>query len=366
MRIGIITLALSTNYGGNLQAYALQKVLEHLGHEVVVINKPPYFELPSLKSISKRYIHNLFVSNKVDVYVEKHLNEKIEAGVNNNTKSLRIANRFINQYIKQKSIKFFSELRCEDFDAFLVGSDQCWRPVYANPIQGYYLDFAKSWNVKRVVYAASFGVDKWEYSENDTIKCRELAKLFDAISVREDSGVELCRSYLGIEAKHVLDPTMLLNKEDYIAIIDKFKKVYCPQPINDLFCYFLDVTEKKRTLLSSVCKALNYTTTLCDEFYVEEWLNAFFTAKMVIVDSFHGVVFSIIFNKPFWVIGNAKRGNARFSSLLKLFELDDRLVNPDNYSLIDWNSKIDWVKVNRILLTQKMISLNFIVDNFKK
>ena len=84
-----------------------------------------------------------------------------------------------------------------------------------------------------------------------------------------------------------------------------------------------------------MCKALNYTTTLCDEFYVEEWLNAFFTAKMVIVDSFHGVVFSIIFNKPFWVIGNAKRGNARFSSLLKLFELDDRLVNPDNYSLID-------------------------------
>lgn len=366
MRIGIVTLPLSTNYGGNLQAYALQTVLKRLGHDVLVLNKPPYFELPSFKSVLHRYIHNIFSSNKVDVYLEKHLNEKIDESLNRNTELLEKTGEFTNLFIQQKKIKFFSELQCGDFDVFFVGSDQCWRPIYANPIQGYYLDFAKSWNVKRIAYAASFGVDKWEYSENDTLKCKKNAKKFDAVSVREDSGVGLCKSYLDIDAKHVLDPTMLLSKEDYIEIVNAFKKKCVPQPINDLFCYILDITEQKKSLILSVSKVWNTVPTLCSEFYVEEWLNAFYNARIVLVDSFHGVVFSIIFNKPFWVIGNAKRGNARFSSLLKLFGLEDRLIDPENYASVNWKAEIDWAKVNETLEAQKKKSMAFIVDSLEK
>ena len=366
MRIGILTLPLSTNYGGNLQAYALQTVLKRLGHDVLVISKPSYYELPSFKTILNRYIHNFFSSNKVDVYVEKHLNEKIDKSFNTNTYLLEKTGEFINLYIQQKKIKFFSELQCGDFDVFFVGSDQCWRPIYANPIQGYYLDFAKSWRIKRIAYAVSFGVDKWEYSENDTLKCKKLVKKFDAVSVREDSAIGICKSYLDIDAKHVLDPTMLLSKEDYIVLIDAFKTKCVSQPINDLFCYILDVTDQKRTIISSVSNALNSFYTLCEDFYVEEWLNAFYTAKIVLVDSFHGAVFSIIFNKPFWVIGNAKRGNARFSSLLKMFGLEDRLIDPEDYVSVDWKAGIDWIKVNETLEKQKKHSMAFIVENLEK
>ena len=79
---------------------------------------------------------------------------------------------------------------------------------------------------------------------------------------------------------------------------------------------------------------------------VTSWLRAFMDAEMVIVDSFHGAVFSIIFNKPFWVISNTERGNARFESLLKMFGLDDRMILPKDE--VDWQSYIDWKMVNEM------------------
>lgn len=364
MRIGIISLHLSCNYGGNLQSYALQTALERLGHSVEVINKKPYFELPSTLTVIRRYISKYVLGRDIDIQVERNNNLLIAKSLTREkTGSLHKVIPFADRYIHKKNIDFFCELSKYDYDAYVVGSDQCWRPLYATPIQGYFLSFAKSWNVKRLSYAASFGVDNWEYSEYDTLKCKDLVRKFDAVSVREDSGVKLCKDYLEVNAKHVLDPTMLLTKEDYIALIDAFKQEKECESVNGLFCYMLDITEQKQNVVNSVSMAWNTEYTLCKESYMEEWLNAFYGAKVVLVDSFHGTVFSIIFNKSFWVIGNAKRGNARFASLLKMFDLEDRLVDPQNCACIDWKAEINWKAVNEKLELFRNVSMAFLVDS---
>ncbi len=86
-----------------------------------------------------------------------------------------------------------------------------------------FLDFVKGQNVKRLSYAASFGTDKWEFTPQQTAICSPLAQKFDLVTVREGSGVKLCKDHLGVNAVHVLDPTMLLTKEDYISLIEAEK-----------------------------------------------------------------------------------------------------------------------------------------------
>ena len=104
-----------------------------------------------------------------------------------------------------------------NFDGYIVGSDQVWRPRYCKKtLMNNFLDFTNGINVKRLSYAASFGVDSWEFTKDETTKCAELIKTFNAISVREASAVDLCKQYLGVESKQVLDPTLLLSSEDYI------------------------------------------------------------------------------------------------------------------------------------------------------
>ncbi len=267
------------------------------------------------------------------------------------------------------------DIKKNKFDAIIVGSDQIWRPKYFfSRIENAYLDFAKKWNIKRISYAASFGAEEWEYDENQTINCTALLKKFDAISVRESSAKVMCENKFGVEALHVLDPTMLLTKENYIEL---FKEACTQQSKGNLFCYILD--KKKETNIITDCIAKNkglkpfFVNSRYEEPNapleeriqkpVEKWLRAFYDAEFVITDSFHACVFSIIFNKPFIVYGNRERGMARFESLLKLFELEERLVS----SLSEVNKvlqmPIDWEKVNSIYKQMKEKSLSFLAKN---
>ena len=140
------------------------------------------------------------------------------------------------------------ELNSMGFDAYIVGSDQCWRPRYSPAIQNYFLDFvANDCKAKRIAYAASFGVDHWEFTPEDTEKSKELLKKFDAISVREDSAIDLIKNNLGrTDAQHVLDPTMLLSPHQYKKIVDKEK--IAPSPGN-LKVYVLDKTPEKDNIV---------------------------------------------------------------------------------------------------------------------
>lgn len=360
MKIGILTQPLRNNYGGLLQAYALKKVLEDSGNEVWILRR----EAPQWYEDTHRFVITQ-IKRSIKIFLRKPTGLTLKESKLISTET----EKFVNKYFLNKSPRLLSTIKLKEyvednrFDAIVVGSDQVWRPIYNADIRNNFLDFCEGdTTITRVAYAASFGVDTWEFSEEQTKTCRRLAPLFDAISVREDSGVELCRKYLGVSATHVLDPTLLLEKEDYVKLIQEWGE---QQSQGDLFCYILDADDKKMSFIDkakrkmgrapfSVYPRLERTPEnirkhpeSCVYPRVTQWLRAFNDAEMVITDSFHGCVFSIIFNIPFWCIGNPERGNARFDSLLKLFHLEDRLVGT-NAQDIDFNAPVDWSSVNEI------------------
>jgi exopolysaccharide biosynthesis predicted pyruvyltransferase EpsI len=242
------------------------------------------------------------------------------------------------------------------------------------------LDFAPRDKIK-IAYAASFGVDTWEYSWKDTLKCRNLLRQFKAVSVREETAVTLCRKYFNVNALHVVDPTMLILSEKYK---EKFH-LSDSEKTSGAFIYILDCSLLKSSVIDFVCnylsldkyavmpEALNKSTVVniekCVFPSIEFWLQKMYASDYVITDSFHGCVFSIILNRPFIVINNDSRGRARIISLLKNLELSDRLV----FSLSEvekiLNTDINWESVNNELSKLREYSLEFLKeylnDSFK-
>ena len=341
MRIGIFTLPPYINYGGILQAYALQEVLERMGHDVMVINTKPVprrFYLPRRYRIpvyAKRLVKKIFINHKEVINREAQLTREYPL-------TYRETTRFIDQYIHNYYVDSVTDIRRDDFDAIVVGSDQLWRDAYMNAFidndhTNKFLAFAKDWNIKRYAYAASFTVDEWHYPPEVTPILASLAKKFIAISVREDSGVELCRKYLGVKAQHLLDPTLVLKPADYIKFVEA---AATPKSDGDLFCYILDPSDDKTTLINSIAKKYGLKPFYikerpfldkCDISErcappVEKWLRSFMDAKFVVTDSFHGMAFSINFGKSFIAIGNEKRGMSRMSSIARMFGIEDHLL----------------------------------------
>lgn len=367
MRIGILTLPLHTNYGGILQAYALQTVLETMGHEVKVISRNINYKLPLWKTpfvYSKRIIKNI-LGYKTPLFYEQKL-IKEQPIIRQNT------DRFIRQYIHTLNVDNYTDLREEDFDAIVVGSDQVWRPKYFGRIEDAYLNFAKTWNIKRIAYAASFGTDKWEYTEKQTVKCKKLIENFDAISVREKSAVNQCLKYFDVSALHTLDPTLLLSAEDYIKLLNLNT---FPKSKGTLLCYFLDENPEKKAIVNNVVQKkglvpFKVNSTIGDlnlpiedriQPSVESWLRGFYDAEFVVTDSFHACVFSLIFNKPFIAIANHKRGLSRFQSLLEQFDLEDRLLQNSNIGII--YEGINWKVINSNLKKEQVRCNEFLKCN---
>ena len=334
MKIGILTLPPRANYGGILQAYALQTTLKTMGHEVFLIRDNRCYSLPLWKaplSYTKRaIIKYVFRRPNARIFCEQE--QKV---ITQHTRSF--VEQYITPQVDRKDIS--KQYTNGELDAIVVGSDQIWRPKYFyGDIKNAYLVFVEKWNIKRIAYAASFGVSEWEYSKRQTQSCKELVQRFDAVSTREDQGVVLCKQYFGIDAQHVLDPTMLLDKEEYIRLFDTF---LLPTSNGKLLVYFLDQSSEKEEMIEYISKQTNHAPFKANQLLerkssplnenilppVEQWLKGFYESEFVLTDSFHGCVFSILFNKPFIVIGNKDRGMARFYSLLKQFGLERQLVH---------------------------------------
>lgn len=366
MKIGILTLPLHTNYGGILQAYALQTVLGRMGHEVSLIEthrkplKLPLWKAPL--SYGKRILKNIS-GHPFPIFYEQKVNRETPV-------VRQYTDKFIDKYIKRRIVNNYTDVHENDFDAIIVGSDQIWRPEYFPNIETAYLDFTEGWNIKRVAYAASFGTDDWEYTPKQTKECRRLLQSFDAISVRENSGVDLCRNHFHVQATHVLDPTMMLEPEDYIKL---FEVAGTPKSPGTLLNYILDETPEKTALIEKIAKdkglvpfrvnskVENINAPLKERIQppVEQWLRGFYDAEFVITDSFHACVFSILFNKPFFVIGNTARGMSRFTSLLSMFGLKNRLIH-SNSSIYN-ETNISWQNVMTLLNYNRRKSRDFLL-----
>lgn len=390
MKIGILTQPLHDNYGGLLQNYALQQVLIRMGHDPVTLDwdriSPSqktkfYYVKRILGPLYRKMLNAKSCLQGKKVYYQPTEKEK-EIISRNNRKFVRDYIRTTKKNSSEKDL--LKNVEQENIEALVVGSDQVWRPRYNGfAINQMYLDFAKDLDLKRIAYAASFGTEEWEYTTTQTKQFSELIKKFDLVTVREDSGVRLCKEYLGVQATHVLDPTMLLTKEDYIRLIETEKE---PRADGTLFNYILDPDATKTAFVKRVADEMKLKPfQVLPKYQVETrtkedvkkriedcvfpevttWLRAFMDAKMTIVDSFHGMVFSIIFNKPFWVIGNKERGMSRFVSLLKMFGLENRMIDANDFKICDFSESIDWIKVNAQQQVLKNKSIEYLSNVLK-
>ena len=302
MKIGIVTMPLCANYGGTLQNWALQQVLIRMGHEPITLRFPVMYQgMSSLHYWTKvfpmqamRFVAHKFVGGKYEMPLAIGLWKE----------SVRGMERFVDEHINVT--EYLPNLSMDDVrrygvEALIVGSDQIWRPVMYDAVKYYFLGFTGDSDILRVAYAPSVALDKWPYKEEVTVKLRELIKKFSAVSVREASSVQLVKENLGVDAQWVLDPTMLLKKEDYIDVCKNEPESNEPF----VFAYILDMTDEKRQMAEKTAKTLGCGVRYLSadkvkkEDTIEKWLANFRDAKYVITDSYHGTVFSLIFQKQF-------------------------------------------------------------------
>lgn len=313
-KIAIVTQPLQNNYGGLLQNFALQKTLKNLGWEAVTIDYMRISTSPFVIFLLS-WIRTVFLfccgkKRRFAKYTHKG-------------QRCKWSEDFVFSNIRKTNVLFkFDKSFFEDsmFDAVVVGSDQVWRPKYNYKIENSYLSFLEDCEIKKIAYAASFGVDCWEYTAKQTKNCARLIKKFNAISVREMSAVSLCRSYLGVEPSLVLDPTFLLKRNEYEKLCDNIP--ICTNPF--LAAYILDMNDNCRMEVEKLAQKHNLELKifLADSkstLSVVEWIAMFRDASYIVTNSFHGVVFSIIFGKKFKCLYNENRGASRFESLLNLY-----------------------------------------------
>ncbi|MRX52020.1 hypothetical protein GI374_16705 [Paracoccus sp. S-4012] len=368
LTVGVMTLPLSANFGNNLQAFALIDTLRRMGHRTVLINRrrPPKDYVENDAAITASRSRALFIdyADQTPRYLPK------------------VNARFVDRHIGHSTPAFVSSQQLTrnidryDLDAVIVGSDQTWRPNYASTLlSDFFLGFLDRFprDIRRISYAASFGADRWEYGPEAQRTVAPLLQKFDAVSVREDNAVELCRTNLGRDAVHVLDPTMLVSPDRYVEV---FSEIVAPHAEDRLVTYILDPTSDKDALLATLSQHLGlpiYSTNgrpytsgdpLKDKHgdnSVERWLASIHGSRFVVTDSFHGMVFAIIFKKPFIVYANPRRGMARFTSLLGLLGLERRLVTtaPD-MSIEQALQPIDWRDVDERLRRMRQSSMEFL------
>lgn len=344
MKIGILTFHWANNYGAVLQAYALFYKLKQLGHTPIMIDRRPTYQ-NFLKRLYHRFSFkhyyswlNFIKQNEVLFDTTRHY------------------------YSTEELKKCVAEYNLE---AIIVGSDQVWRWFMMG--YNYFLDFVPlQSNIKRISYAASFGLSTFDHDDLVVRAVTELLKRFDKISVREQSGVKLCKNSFGVDADLVLDPTLLHNAEFYI---EKFNLV--KSKTNHLVTYFLG-TRKNEYLgvAKKMSEEQNYkhkelfwvkpevvvaNQKSCGSFHltVREWLNEIYNAEVVLTNSFHATAFSIIFNKRFFVVKSEDGGVDRLYTLLGSLNLTSRIV--DNFDNVSINQNVDYsgCDVNLMALRQQ-------------
>lgn len=302
MRIGIVTQPLSANYGCLLQNYALQRVLREMGHDPVTLD---YLPVTGFRRYMKSLFRRVFLRAPYRPLFPKR-QPQLEAFVREHIATVPTGHRYKKSLLEKYHI-----------EALLVGSDQVWRRSF-NPrtLPDMFLAFAGSFPGPRIAYAASFGIDAWDADEKTRAKCRSLVKKFQSISVREPSGISICREELGVEAILAPDPTRLLTKADYLSLCQGVPVATEPY----IAAYILDVNLNAERQLDQIALDTGFPIRRCTggkgaTLSVEQWLALFRDAEEVVTDSFHGAFFAGLFGKKSIIIENERRGRERFETL---------------------------------------------------
>lgn len=380
MKIGILTLPLSVNFGGILQAFALKTVIEGMGNTAVFLNRQ--YGRPGLLLLLFRFgsVIKCFVRRYILGQRDYHVVNPFRVHYNVRTR-MRYNYSALAEFIEKKinrTVPFRSTYslarycRKHKFDCLLVGSDQVWNESYSPDIADYFLCFlSDSDEPPRIVYAAS-GLRENIKDSPELKKCIASAKKFKAISVRENTAVGIINDIFGLKATQVLDPTLLLCPETYLELCSEYKENIIESD-NILTDYILDYSGEKRNIVDDICRTLHLKDISIlpqvfdeEEFplSIEKWLFQISNADFVVTDSYHGCIFSIIFKKQFIVIENPQRGNDRFETLLRSLGLENRIISLTGTDYYNRKSNllqpIDYDVVSEKLTEMKTASLNFL------
>ena len=361
MKIGILTFWWSEdNYGQILQCYALQKYLRDVGHDVFLIryrSTHDYIKLPIWRKIIKAF-------NPIKLYGYLLSNGRRIADKRDNSRNRNFED-FRNKHIKQspRIFCYYKELVQDPplADVYIVGSDQVWNisemsvDRAVNVINAYLLNFGDAL-IRRISYAASFGKNKGELDSSFIGIFASLLKKFDYISVREKSGLEICRQ-CGIDnAEWVPDPTMLLDTGIYRALyrngetIRKPDKPYCfLYLLGNKFDFSIDRiynwAQGKKIEIVYVSGNLQHDNFKKTYATIPEWIYLLENAEYVVTNSYHCAVFSLLFKKKFGVIPLVGRDigmNSRFDSMFQLFNIENRFLK-DDFSVLDMEIDVEVV-----------------------
>ncbi|WP_340112513.1 polysaccharide pyruvyl transferase family protein [Maribellus mangrovi] len=361
--VGIITVHDIYNYGSILQAYATQKAIADLGYKAEIIDykypNPFHQQQQSLKSKAlakaNAFLKDLLPGKKYSTYV-------------NNYKTFTTKH----YQLSKSSYPTVDSLMDNppEYDIYLAGSDQIWRPEFVKGDPCFFLDFVKG--KKKIAYASSFGCTS--VPEKYKKSYAKFLKNFSAIGVREYAGTEIIKELTSIDAKVVLDPTLLLNKNDWMNVM-KAPKVDSPY----ILCYGISSKDRYLEKLAlhiqqkTGYKIIRINGKFYDYFnsnmkYIldagpAEWLGFFANAAVILGQSFHATAFAVNFEKPFLSILRGKENHdSRQKQLLEILKLQHRsIVAGERFPDIN-NSflKIDYSHVNEILKKERKSSLKFL------
>ena len=345
MKIGILTFHWANNYGAVIQTYALLSKLKELGHEAYIIDRRMVY-----KGILRKLYHKFSYEH---FFSWRKFWKDADAFLQPKTKTYTSHDELVKNFDK------------ENFDAVIVGSDQVWRWKLIG--LNYFFDFITDNKTKRYSYAASFGLNEWHGTEEDRNAISELLKKFNRISVREESGVKICKETFGVDAELVLDPTLLHTGYFYEQTL---LKNHNRQQSGKVVSYILGKNNKKQVKeIAEWAKNINlkhnelFWTSIehpsligKSEFHAThvtptEWLNEIRNAEYIITNSFHATVFSILFQKQFVVLTHIGGGNNRIETLFNSLGIKNRCV-------------ADTSRINEII--EEKIDYRTIEDNHDK
>jgi hypothetical protein len=369
LKTGIITIFEQSNYGNRLQNYAVSKLLRKYGKpETIVIQ----FERSIKKKVKDWFLdnHGIAFRNKVPYRIP-------DVAIERRVRFVQFTERNIPlRYFMCSSVSDLQRLR-QDYDFFVAGSDQIWNPLFWNNdgaerlFNLYFLTFAPA--ASRIALSASIGINAvpQEWKE----RFSEEWKKFRAISVREDRGAEIIRECCGRDAPVLLDPTLALPKEEWRRLADrdvKLPKSYA------LTCFLGNKTAAYRRIIGRLLKAqgldcVELNNPAYPEYYrlgPDGFLAAVEGADIIFTDSFHAVVFSIIFEKPFAAFDRVESGmcamNSRMETLFGKLGLRDRIYSGESCMDIDVGELLsrDYNQVKRRLKEGRKAMQSYLEDVF--
>lgn len=317
LKVGVVGVRHEANIGNNLIKYAISVKLSELGYIPYIIG-----------TVWDSYNNIEFIKQSTNLVI-----------LNNN----------------------FSEIKKDDYDILMVNSDQTWVNFDKNFYDYGFLKFAENWTIPKIVYGASLGFDKWLFSKQDEKIAKTLLKKFQGISVREKGSIELIIKHLGIKPELVLDPTFLIDKKYYFDLIEDFK-VNITKNEKYIFVYNIGNSQYILNSMKNASQQLNigiYYFPLNNDSSVLHFLYYIINSNSVITNSYHGTVFSIIFNKPFLTIYDKNIAKERYISLGNLFDINERMFEKTQQP--NFNLLMQPLNINNNLLNRlRQESINFL------